>query len=138
MVREQTQKGSIQNELRHPVCQGRRSLPSAISSAAGRNLLSRRRIHRAWLNITFNYGGVFARHGLSVIRREGQTPGLQTLEGQTAAECVRILTTVIPKLGDDISTDYWEATEGNAKRALVNLLAIAITVPPDATCRVWH
>ena len=92
----------------------------------------------AWLNITFNYGGVFARHGLSVIRREEQTRGIKTLEGKTAAECVRILTTVIPQLGDDVSADYWEATEGNAKRALVNLLTIAITVPPDATCRVWH
>ena len=92
----------------------------------------------AWLNITFNYGGIFARHGLSIIRREEPGQHLDILEGKTAAECVRILTSVIPTMGNETAPDYWEPTEGNAKKALVSLLAIAVAVPPDAICKVFH
>ncbi|MBQ7650702.1 MAG: hypothetical protein IJS15_07060 [Victivallales bacterium] len=58
------------------------------------------------------------------------------LEGKTASECVKILISVIPKIGNDTDPDYWKPTEGNAKRALVNLLSIAVVVPPDAICHV--
>ncbi|MBQ7650138.1 MAG: hypothetical protein IJS15_04220 [Victivallales bacterium] len=92
----------------------------------------------AWLNITFNYASIFEKHHLSIIKRERQKSGICVLEGKTASECVRILTGVIPKMGDETVPDYWKATEGNAKKALINLLMIAVAVPPDAICRVSY
>jgi len=35
----------------------------------------------------------------------------------------------LKQLGDDISDDYWEPTEGNAKHALRGLLAFAKAAP---------
>ena len=93
---------------------------------------------KAWFNITFNYAQIFARHGLSIVKREKTERGIRTLEGKTAAECVRILTSVIPKMGNETDPDYWEPTEGNAKKALVNLLTIAVVVPSDAICKVEY
>ena len=37
------------------------------------------------------------------------------------------------RLADDVSEDYWEATEGNAKRAILQLVALA-KMRPDG---VW-
>ena len=51
----------------------------------------------------------------------------------TGAESIPVLKSAIDALGDDVSTDYWEATEGNAKRALCQLLAFA-QMRPDG---VW-
>lgn len=93
---------------------------------------------KAWLNITFNYADIFDRHGLSIVKRERQKRGIRTLEDKTASECVRILTSIIPKMGNDTTPDYWQATEGNAKEALVNLLTVAVSVPPDAICKVSY
>ena len=92
----------------------------------------------AWLNITSNYAELFAKHGLSIVKREKPKRGARTLEGKTSAECVRVLTSVIPKMGNETTPDYWQATEGNAKKALVDLLTIAVAVPPDAICTVSY
>ncbi len=40
----------------------------------------------------------------------------------------------ISKLGNDVDKNYWEATEGNAKRALHGLLALA-KLRPDG---IWE
>ena len=45
--------------------------------------------------------------------------------GMTGAESIPVLEAAAAKLSDDVSEDYWEATEGNAKRALLQLLAMA-------------
>ena len=92
--------------------------------------------YEAWLNITYNYSNIFAKHGLSIIKREKKERGIRILEGKTASECVKILTSVIPKFGNDTDPDYWKATEGNAKQSLVHLLMIAVSVPSDAICHV--
>ena len=42
---------------------------------------------------------------------------------------------VIAALGDDIDSDYWKPTDGNAKRALMSVLAMA-KMRPDALIRV--
>ena len=90
---------------------------------------------QAWLNITYNYASVYIKYGLSIDKYN--TPkGTRVLEGKTASECVKILISVIPKIGNETDPDYWKPTEGNAKRALVNLLSIAVAVPPDAICHV--
>lgn len=80
---------------------------------------------RAWLNITYNYGPFF--------RKVFGPDGVRSIYGMTGAESVPVLKEAISKLGDDVSEDYWEPTEGNAKRALYGLLALA-QMRPDG---VW-
>ena len=79
----------------------------------------------AWLNITYNYGKHY--------RRVFGENGIRTIYGMTGAESIPIIKAAMEKLSDDISEDYWEATEGNAKKALAGLLAFA-QMRPDG---VW-
>lgn len=80
---------------------------------------------RAHLNVTYNYGAIFHR----VLGDEG----VRTIYGKTGAESIQLLESAAEQLGDDVDADYWKATEGNAKRALVQLAALA-KMRPDA---VW-
>ena len=80
----------------------------------------------AWINITYNYAKYYYQH-----IDEGE--GIRFLYGKTGAETIPILEDTIEKLGNDVSDDYWEATEGNAKRALYQLLSIA-KMRPDG---IW-
>lgn len=75
-----------------------------------------------WLNVTYNY----ARHYHCLGER-----GIREIYGKTGAESIPMLKAAALRLGDDVSDDYWEATEGNAKRALLQLLAMA-RMPPTA------
>jgi hypothetical protein len=77
------------------------------------------------LNVTYNYGKHFYR-----IFGEG---GIRTIYGKTGAESIPVLQSAISQLGDDVDEDYWEATEGNSKRALTQLLALA-RMRPDG---IW-
>lgn len=77
-----------------------------------------------WLNVTYNY----ARHYYCLGER-----GIREIYGKTGAESIPMLKAAALRLGDDVSDDYWEATEGNAKRALLQLLAMA-RMRPDG---VW-
>lgn len=70
-----------------------------------------------WLNITYNYG----KHYHKVFGDDG----IRTIYGMTATESIPVIQAAIARLGDDVSDNYWEATEGNAKQALFNLLALA-------------
>jgi hypothetical protein len=80
---------------------------------------------QAYLNITYNYSKYYyATLGVKGIRR---------IYGLTGAESIPILTEAANKLGDDVSADYWEPTEGNAKRAILQLIALA-KMRPDG---VW-
>lgn len=77
----------------------------------------------ARLNVTYNYAPHFYRTlGEGVAGREG---GIRSIYGMTGAESIPILEKAISELGDDIDDDYWKPTEGNAKRALTQLLALA-------------
>jgi len=71
----------------------------------------------AWLNVTYNYG----KHYYRVFGEKG----IRTLYGLTGTEAIPFLKDAVSKLKDDASEDYWEATEGNAKQALLGLLAYA-------------
>ncbi len=51
----------------------------------------------------------------------------------TGAESIPVLQAAAEQLADDVSEDYWEATEGNAKRAILQLVALA-KMRPDG---VW-
>lgn len=78
-----------------------------------------------WLNVTYNYG----RHYYRVLGDEG----IRTIYGMTGAESIPVLEAAAAKLSDEVSDDYWEATEGNAKRPLLQLAAMA-RIRPDG---VW-
>ena len=80
-----------------------------------------------WLNITYNYADVFYRP--DVLGEKG----IRTIYGMSGADSIPLLQAAIAVLNDDVSDDYWEATEGNAKRALLQLLALA-KMRPDG---VW-
>jgi len=80
----------------------------------------------AWLNITYNYSPHY--------RRAFGAGGIRTLYGMTGAESMPLLRTAIGILDDDVDPNYWTATEGNAKRALCQLLAMA-QMRPDG---VWN
>lgn len=78
-----------------------------------------------YLNITYNYATFY----YTVFGERG----IRILYGKTGAETIPILKEAISKLKDDVSDDYWEPTEGNAKQALFGLLALA-QMRPDG---VW-
>ena len=80
----------------------------------------------AWLHVTYNYGKHFR-------RAFGTADGVRTIYGKTGAKSIPLLKKAIAVLGDDVSPDYWEATEGNAKKALCGLLAYT-QMRPDG---VW-
>ena len=77
------------------------------------------------LNVTYNYG----KHFYNVTGDNG----IRTIYGMTGAETMPILKKAIEALGDDTHHDYWRATEGNAKRALIQLLSMA-NMRPDG---IW-
>ena len=52
----------------------------------------------------------------------------------SGAQSIPILQDAINKLGNDVDDDYWKSTEGNAKRALCQLLSFA-QMRPDG---VWN
>ena len=103
---------------------------------------------RSHLNITYNYGGHFCRVFEELpaprplapeqMRRHyaltGETvTGIRTIYGLTGAESISVLNRAMALLKDDVTDSYWEPTEGNAKRALIQLRALA-TLRPDG---VW-
>ena len=81
-----------------------------------------------WLNITYNYGRFYRKP--EVFGEEG----IRTIYGMTGAESIPVIKNAIENLGDDVHPDYWEPTEGNAKRPLFQLLAMA-QMRPDG---VWE
>ena len=82
------------------------------------------------LNITSNY----YRHYRRVFKNED---GIKILIGKSGAESIPILEEAISLLGDQVDSDYWEPTEGNAKKALYGLLALA-QIRPDGIWDCWY
>lgn len=78
-----------------------------------------------WLNVTYNYGFHF--------RRVLGEKGIRSIYGKTGADTIPLLQAAADQLIDDVSNDYWEPTEGNAKQALLGLIALA-KLRPDG---VW-
>ena len=96
------------------------------------------------INITYNYGAILRKvinpvfAPLTLEEAEGseevenwEERGIRFLYGMTALEAIPILEEAINKLADDVSDDYWEATEGNVKSALNKLLTLC-KMRPDA------
>ena len=81
--------------------------------------------NKASLNVTYNYG----KHYYNTIGENG----IRTIYGMTGAESIPILESAAAMLGNDVDDDYWQPTEGNAKAALLQLIAMA-KMRPDG---VW-
>ena len=79
----------------------------------------------AHLNVTYNY----AEHYKRVLGEKG----IRTIYGMTGAESIPVLEAAASRLADDATGNYWDDTEGNAKRALYKLIALA-KLRPDG---VW-
>jgi hypothetical protein len=77
---------------------------------------------KLYLNITYNY----AEYYYKTIDKE---KGIRKLYGITGLESIPILEKAINQLGNDVDEDYYEPTEGNAKRPLVQLLTMAKMCP---------
>jgi hypothetical protein len=77
------------------------------------------------LYATYNYASHF--------ERIASTQGIRAIYGMTGAESIPLLKSVAGTLADDVDGDYWKPTEGNAKRALLQLVALA-QMRPDG---VW-
>lgn len=99
----------------------------------------------AHLNVTYNYAQHYYRlfpkrpardneNDRYNVDLNGEVGGIRSLYGLTGAESIPVLEQVIAQLGDDTDPNYWAATEGNAKRALTQLLALA-QMRPDG---VWN
>lgn len=80
-----------------------------------------------WLSVTYNYSRVY--------RSKANGLSLDYLDGKFAYQTFEFLENLIHLLSDDVSSDYWEPTEGNAKRAVYHLLAFA-RMRPDGVWRV--
>lgn len=83
-------------------------------------------IHEAWLNITYNYSPHF-------YRLIDGDKGIRAIYGMTGAQSIKVLGDAVTKLGDNVCSNYWEPTEGNAKAALLKLIALA-EMRPDG---IW-
>lgn len=79
-----------------------------------------------WINVTYNYSPHFHR-----VLGPG---GIRLLDGQPVAQTLNILAQAATQLDQDVHQDYWQATEGNARAALLNLLALAALAPEG----VWR
>lgn len=79
---------------------------------------------RLELNITYNYSKHFKGLGKE---------GIRSIYGKTATESIPMLLSAAHKLKSDVSEEYWESTEGNAKWALMQLVSIA-ELRPDG---IW-
>lgn len=77
------------------------------------------------LNATYNYAPIF--------RRELGEKGIRTIYGMTGAESIPVLEAAASRLADDATGNYWDETDGNVKRALLQLVALA-KLRPDG---VW-
>lgn len=78
------------------------------------------------MNVTYNYGIHYDGIGEN---------GLNSIDGLTGAQSLPMLLECASGLGSDTSDDYWKATEGNAKLALLQLAAMA-QLRPDGVWRI--
>jgi hypothetical protein len=79
------------------------------------------------LNVTYNYAPFFR-------KAFADDDGIRCLYGSSGAVTIPLLERAIASLADDATENYWDPTEGNAKRALHGLLAFA-RLRPDG---VWQ
>jgi hypothetical protein len=70
-----------------------------------------------WLSVTYNYVAIF--------RRVLGDHGIEVLYGLSGGDSIPLLEQAISQLQGEPDENYWRATDGNARRALEDLLALA-------------
>lgn len=83
------------------------------------------------LNMTYNYSVHLHRVLTPSTTPSEDKTGVRSLYGMTALEAIPYLERAVSQLADDVSSDYWEPTEGNVKKALIQLLTMC-RMRPDA------
>ena len=73
-----------------------------------------------WMNITYNYAPFFR----EVFKEHGER-GIHCLDGMPVAETMSWIDNAIGQLKEDVTLNYWEPTEGNAKASLICLYRLA-------------
>jgi hypothetical protein len=86
-----------------------------------------------WMQVTHNYNTFLA---------EALRDSLDCLQGKTVKETLPLLETAVQVLSQKYdnpmpSEKYWDATAGNALKALQDLVDLAKLAPLDATWHVW-
>lgn len=84
------------------------------------------------LDITYNYSNIIEKK-MKELGIESKYGYAYYLNGKTGAETIEPLKKIIASLKDNVDENYWNATEGNVKRALCGLLAFA-QLRPDG---IW-
>lgn len=82
---------------------------------------------KLWLNVTYNYSIHYYKPEVFGAK------GIRSIYGLSGAESIPVLEKAISALGNDVVGDYWQPTEGNSKRPLFQLLAMA-RMRPDG---IW-
>ncbi len=82
-----------------------------------------------WLNVTYNYGEIF--------RKVLGEKGIRSIYGLGAVESLPILFEAVNKLEGKRQGDYWAATEGNAKAALLDLMSLVQLAIREDFDAVW-
>lgn len=75
-----------------------------------------------WLNITYNYSGFFRRY-------IDEADGIRWLYGKRVSDTLQTLRAAFDSMHGEPSDDYWEASEGNAKKAIGNLIRLGELCP---------
>jgi hypothetical protein len=76
----------------------------------------------AHLNITYNYSPHYKR----VFAAQGLNDGIRSIYGMTGKDSIPILIAAANMLKSDVSDNYWDPTEGNARAALLQLAQLAV------------
>lgn len=77
--------------------------------------------NEAWLNITYNYAPHF--------KKVFGAKGIRTIYGMSAEESYPLLEKGINELDRSPDENYWAPTEGNARKALIDLLELGLMCP---------
>lgn len=80
------------------------------------------------MNITFNYSSFINK----VLKG-----GIKGLDGKLVSDTIPDIEKAILELKDDAVPDYWAKTEGNARKALTNLLTLA-KYAPNGEWAIWY
>lgn len=81
-----------------------------------------------WINVTYNY---------SLFYNKFLNAGLEYFHDMPVKKSLPILENIRDNLNDDVSSNYWQPTEGNAKKAIKGLIYLAQIAPEDSVWEVY-
>ena len=83
--------------------------------------------NRLQMNVTYNYSP-------HLEKAFNDDEGIRSIYGMSGVESIPFIKAAMRKLKDDVSDNYWDSTEGNTKRALLNILTLAEMRPDGEWC----